>query len=268
MTEKLKHNELSKEFIKRCKKDIEDKIIHQGRGKLTQRGETEAEDILLVDFEGYTANLTRDELDYQRAWGSLVPFVSRDIIFVIKDIDEETGKINISRKEAQEIYRDMLVEGLEAGETYEAEITGMLPYGAYVSINEVYALLRNVDFSNGYIKVSDEHEIGDTIEVKLKNIDNAGKIAVQPVEKLKVDSILNFEMFEPDQVVEGVVRSVRSFGAFVGIAPGVDALCSVPATGEIEEGSKVTFRITKVFTVEEDGKEVGRVRGKIVNIID
>lgn len=261
-----KFNEIDKGFVEKCEEYIEEKTIKKGKVLLTRR---DPDLILLVDFEGHLAYVPEEEIDYQLDWNSYAALVNKEIIFVVKQIDEETGLIRLSRKEAQEIMEEEIKKDLLEGKAFTAEITGLLDYGAYVAINDVYALMRNSDYSDGYIPISDELDVGDKIEVKLNSIaQESGRISVEPVNKRKVEGLLDFSMFERDQVVAGKIRSVRPFGAFVGIAPGVDGLCNIPAVGEIEEGSDVKFRITRVFTEEVDGEEVGRVRGKIISIKD
>ena len=241
---------------------MEDKRILRGLVVLTQYNEELDTEILLMDLEGIKGIITREEVDYQMEWKSLVRFVGQEIYFTVKEVDEENNIVYCSRKEAQELMEEEIIERLKNGEIFEATITGIVRYGAYVDINGIYALLRNVDFSDDHVKVGDVLKVGDKIKVKLQNVSENKRLRVEAVEKYELKTVMNFDAFERDQVVLGVVNGIKPWGAYVTIAPGLDALCPIPLIGEIEEGTKVSFRITQVQ------KDKERVRGKIVRILN
>lgn len=252
---------MEKELMKYIKA-MEDKKILKGLVVLTQHDEKLETEILLMDLEGVKGVITRDEVDYQMEWKSLVRFVGQEIYFTVKEVDEENNIVYCSRKEAQELMEEGIIERLKNGEIFEATIAGIVRYGAYVDINGIYALLRNVDFSDDHVKVGDVLKVGDKIKVKLQNVSENKRLRVEAVEKYELKTVMNFDAFERDQVVLGVVNGVKPWGAYVTIAPGLDALCPIPSIGEIEEGTRVSFRITQV---QKDKK---RVRGKIVRILN
>lgn len=248
--------------IKKYKKAMEDKKVLRGLVVLTQHDEELDTEILLMDLEGIKGIIKREEVDYQMDWNSLVRFVGQEIYFTVKEIDEENETIYCSRKEAQEIMEEEIIERLKNAEIFEATITGIVRYGAYVEIEGIYAILRNIDFSDDYVKVGDVLGVGDKVKVRLQNVSENNRLRVEAVEKYELKTVMNFDAFERDQVVLGVVNGIKPWGAYVTIAPGLDALCPIPLTGEIEEGTKVSFRITQV----QEDKE--RVRGKIIRILD
>lgn len=242
-------------------KAMNEKEILKGLVVLTQHDDELETEVLVMDFDGTKGIIKKEDVDYQIEWNSLVGFVGREISYIIKEVDEENNRIFCSRKEAQELVEDEIVEKLNNGETLTATITRILKYGAYVEIEGIYALLKNSDFSDDHVSVGDIMGVGDTIDVKLLKISENDKLIVEPVEKYVLKTVMKFDNFERDQVVLGVVNGIKPWGAYVTIATGLDALCPIPPTGEIEEGSKVSFRITQV---QEDKK---RVRGKILRIL-
>lgn len=228
---------------------------------ITQHSKELGEDILLMDFDGIKGVVKREDVDNQVAWKSLVGFVGRKIHFVVTGVDEETSTVFCSRKIAQEKMTPEVTERINSGNPVMGVVSGVVNYGAYIDIDGVYALLKNSDFSDDHVPVGDIHNTGDSILVRLKRVSDTEKIAVEAVNKYVLESVLKFDSFEKDQVVLGKVNGVKPWGAYVTIAPGLDALCPIPETGEIEEGTKVSFRITQV---REDEK---RIRGKILRII-
>lgn len=247
--------------LKVYKDALKKNTVLEGVVILTQFDEKLGTDIVVMDLDGLMGVITREELDYSVAWKSLVGFVGMRIGYIVKKIDEAKGVIYCSRKEAQEKMAPVILEQLKQGKELEATVTGLVRYGAYMEINGIYGLMENNDFSNDFIKIKDVLKVGDKINVKMKNISENNRVTLVPVKKHVLEAVLKLENFERNQVVLGVVNAIKPFGAFVSIAPGLDALCPVPETEEIEEGAQVSFRITQVQG------EKGRVRGKILRVI-
>jgi len=242
-------------------KAMKDESVLKGVVKVVQFDQELETDVLILDLDGLRGVIVRDEVDLEVQWKSLVGFLGREVSFVVKEIDKERETVICSRKDAQAIVKTEVVERLTEGEVFNAQVINILKYGAYVEINGVTGLLKNVDFAEDYTTVGEVLKVGDTVNVKLKKISSNDRLIFEAVEKFKNPTIMSFDMFERDQVVLGVVRNVKPWGAYVCIAPGLDALCPIPGTGEIEEGMKVSFRITQVKAEDK------RVRGKIVRIL-
>ena len=217
--------------------------------------------VLIMDLQGFKGVIKEDEVDAFRSWKSLVRFVGQEVNFIIEEIDEENETIYCSRKKAQEMLEEDIINKLNDGEELDAKITGFVKYGAYVSIEGIYALLHNVDFSDDYIPVSEVHNIGDKIKVKLNKKSTNNRLTVEPVEKYVATGLMSFDSFEKDQVVLGKIVSIKPWGVYVNIGRGVDALCSMPETFDIEEGLKVSFRITVIKPEEK------KIRGKILRLL-
>lgn len=242
-------------------KALQEKQVLKGLVKVVQYDQDLGTDVLILDLDGVKAVIKREDVDLEVEWKSLVGFLGREVNFTVVGIDQEKDLLVCSRKDAQAVKKQEIVERLTEGEVFNAQIINILKYGAYVEIEGVTGLLKNVDFADDYTTISEVLKVGDKVNVKLKKISSNDRLIFEAIEKFKNPTIMEFQMFERDQVVLGVVRNVKPWGAYVCIAPGLDALCPIPGTGEIEEGMKVSFRITQVRDDEE------RVRGKIVRIL-
>ncbi|TCJ98275.1 UNVERIFIED_ORG: small subunit ribosomal protein S1 [Anoxybacillus amylolyticus] len=234
--------------------------VQKGLVRMIQFDPRLEEEVLVVDAEGQKVLIPRQEVDADREWKSLVGFVGREVSFVAKE--EVDGVLIGSRKDAQTLKRDEIVSRLKDGEVFSARVINILRYGAYVEIDGVTGLLKNVDFAEDHTTVGDVLQLGDSVNVRLKKISSNGRLIFEAVEKYKSPTIMDFSMFERDQIVLGTIRSIKPWGLYVCIAPNVDALCQMPSTGEFEEGQKVTIRIKKVIPEEK------RVRGKIVRVLN
>lgn len=243
------------------KKAMEEKKVLKGLIVLTQYDEVLDTEILLMDLDGVRGIIKKEEVDYQMEWRSLVGFIGREISYIVTEIDEEKEIIYCSRKQAQEAVEEEIINRLKDAEVFTGTITGIVKYGAYVEIEGIYALMKNTDFSDDHVSIGDVLNVGDKIKVRLQKISINNRLTVEPIKKYELKTIMKFDSFERDQVVLGIVNGIKPWGAYVTIAPGLDALCPIPPTGEIEEGTKVSFRITQV---QEDTQ---RIRGKILRVL-
>lgn len=248
--------------LKYYKEKIRNKEIMKGNVKIVQKHETLDSDVVIVDLGGRKGIITREEIDYKLKLKSLTGFIGRLVHFVPIGIIEETGDILLSRKLAQELKEDEIIGRLIDGEVFDAQITHFVSYGAFVEIEGISGLLRNSDFSDDHTKIKDIRHIGDRIKVKLQHVsEDKERLSFEVLEKYENPTVMNLDNFERNQVVVGRIVTIKPWGVFVNIAPGLDALCNVPATIEIEEDLKVSFRIKKVI------KDEGKVRGKIIRTL-
>lgn len=253
---------MNKELLEKFQGYMEKGSILKGRVKLVQHSEEYGVDILLLDLNGVKAVIKREDFDVKDSRQSLVPFVGATIKFVITEIEED-GTLICSRKIVKELERDLLIERLEAGEEFEGKIVHIQKFGAYLNIKGTTVTLRNMDFSIDHTTVSDLHKVGDTVKVKLHRVTSTKKILVEAVEKYCNPTAVDFDTFSPQQVVFGRIRTIKTWGCYVCIAPNLDALAPVPELPdyEVEEGMSVLLKISKVDT------EKGRIRGKILKVI-
>lgn len=230
--------------------------------RLTQHDEKSGEDILLLNSDSRVfVVVPRSEVELYDYRGTLTSFVGKNYVFVVKEIDEANNKVVCSRKSVLQNRMEELAYRMEKGETVSAKIVKFVRFGAYLRYKGVSMLLQNKDFSEDLETVEEVHQLGDTIEVKLRRVTDGGRLIVEAAEKHKMDSVFTLDEFEPNQVTLGEIRGIKPFGVFVKIGPGLDALCPMPDF-EIETSQRVLFRITQV------NREQGRVRGKIVRLVN
>jgi small subunit ribosomal protein S1 len=247
--------------LQSLEKAMKNKQVLKGVVRVVQFSKELDTDILMVDVDGVKIIIPREEVDLDVNWKSLVGFLGRDVSFVVKSIDVENDRAFASRKDAQAVTKQSVIEKLESGTVMAARVVNILKYGAYVEIEGVTGLLKNTDFADDYTTIGEVLKVGDVVNVHLKKVSSTQRLVFEVEEKYKNPTIMNFDVFEKDQVVFGVIRNVKPWGIYVSIAPGIDALCPIPPTGEVEEGMKVSFRITQVRPEEQ------RVRGKIVRVL-
>ena len=242
----------------------DNKTILIGKVKVIGYDDRFKTDVLRLEMKnGLSGFIKREDLDIRETKQSLVPYVGKQVKFIIKEILED-GTLICSRKEIKEAEREELVKRLESGEEFKAKITHIEKYGGYLSINGISVMLRNMDFSNDHTILADKYKVGDLIKVKLLKITSNGRILVEAVEKYCNPTQVDFSSFAKNQVVLGRVRTIKTWGCYVCIAPNLDALAPIPEQLdiELEEGMSVRFKISKV------DEENHRIRGKVLEIID
>lgn len=216
-------------------------------------------DTLIVRSKNLTVAIPDNEIDIEKEWNSLTGFLGREIHFLLTD--EIDGLKLASRKEVQKLKRDTVISSLQNGEIMNAKVINLLKYGAYLEIEGVLTvLLKNADFSTGFIAVKEVLKKGDSIKVKLKKVQQKNKILVQNAVMYTPDTDKYFEKIEVDMPLVGIVKTLRPDLCFVNLYPGVDGLASIPFHLEIDEGMKVVFEVKKIDKLNK------KIRGKVVSI--
>lgn len=233
--------------------------ISTGRAVSVKFNKTLKQETLVVSNKQETVEIPINEIDIEKEWTSLSGFLKRTISYTVID---EIDSIKIaSRKKVQELTREYTLEKLKSGEVMQARVINLLKYGAYLEIDGVLTvLLKNSDFSNGFITVKEVLRKGESIKVKIKNSNQQSKILVESSEKFEPNIENFFDSLTIDTVIPGTIKTVRPDMCFVNLHPGVDGLANIPFHIDVDEGMKVDFEIKKV------DKENKKVRGKILSI--
>lgn len=209
-----------------------------------------------------------DEVDAEIERKSLVSLLGRRVPFVILSIDDE-GRVLCSRKVAQMRIKAGMAQDLANQTVLTGEVVRTAPYGVYIEVNGISGLLKNNDYINIAIPVSDFMAEGDTVKVICKAISPNGKIQWAPAEKPKTENI-TYDV-EEDTCVTGKVINMRPFenggvGVFVRISKGLDALCLLPPDMEVNPDDQVSLKIISV-TPSADQSAPPRVRGKLLRVL-
>ena len=241
---------------------MEDQIVINGQVCATHFSEVFQDDVLVLDQDGVKAYIPRNEIELKELTKSLIGYVWKDIRFVITEVNEEEGYVVGSARQVKERERETaIVEafGEDRSAEVDALVTRVMSYGAYVRIGNLTALLQNQDFSIDHTIVKDMYSEGDTIRVRFLRCTRS-KVLVETPEKVCGEYNFDLSDLKPNDLVKGVVRTLKSWGCFTNILPGLDGLSPVPVYFEVEEGMKVIFKINQIT-------EDGRIRGRIVRAI-
>ena len=158
-------------------------------------------------------------------------FKDQEIEFVITEFDPKKRRIIGNRKtllvaQKAEQQKELLAK-ISEGDVIEGTIKNVTDFGAFVDLGGVDGLLHISEMSWGRVENPKKvFTVGQKVRVFIKSI-NDTKIALSM--KFNDENPWNgaAEKYAVGNVVKGTVARMTDFGAFVELAPGVDALLHV-----------------------------------------
>lgn len=203
---------------------------------------------VLVDYGGLRGYIPQSQLDTSTV-RQLDKMVGKKIMAKVLEVDRQTNRLVFSQRavsdEATMAKQKELLDKLTIGETVQATISGVVPFGAFAKIKikkdneelEIEGLIHiseiaweKVDDPGQYLKV------GDVIKVKVIGVDGAtGKLTLS-LKQLLPDPWENaLDMFAKDSTVKGTVSRVSPYGIFVTLSPGIEGLIHISKVAPGEE---------------------------------
>ena len=151
----------------------------------------------------------------------------------VLEADPKKNKLILSQRLAVAEQRNQVVDDviskLEEDMVVKGNVVRITDFGAFVDINGIDGLLPISEISWQRIKhPSDVLALGDSIEVKIIKIDQELKRISLSLKRMTENPWQQIEgKFEEGQIVTGTVNKITTFGAFINIFPGVEALLPV-----------------------------------------
>lgn len=146
--------------------------------------------------------------------------------FMVKIItmDEESGKIVVSEREAMAEERSKALEKLTVGDTKEGLITGIVKFGLFVAFEGLEGLVHISEIAWGHVKNPSEHaEVGDKVKVKIIGIEGEKlSLSMKQLTKDPWEEIA--ERYPVGKRVTGTVTRFADYGAFLRIEKDINGL--------------------------------------------
>lgn len=175
--------------------------------------------------------------------------VGQEIEAKILEADAKRNKLILSQRQAiaeqREQVVDDIISNLEVDSVVKGEVVRIADFGAFIDINGVDGLLPISEISWQRIKhPSDIISLGQMLEVKILKIDTELKRISLSLKRMGDNPWEEIEnKFEEGQIIKGTINKVTSFGAFINIFPGVEAL--LPSS-EMEPANANPFNIYNI----------------------
>lgn len=188
-------------------------------------------------------------------------YKGRTLKLKVKEVDKENNKLILSRKDVLEeeyqAQKKQAMERLQVGDIIEGTVQRLTQFGVFVDVGGVDGLVHISEMSWQHVdKPSDIVKEGDKVKVKILKLDpeneriSLSMKAAQPGPWEQAR-----DKFHVGDIVEGTVRRLVDFGAFVEVAPGVEGLVHV---------SQIAHR--RIGTPHEVLKEGQEVKVKVLDV--
>ena len=161
----------------------------------------------------------------------LSKYADQEIEFVITEFNPRRRRIIGNRKqlllaEKAEKQKELLAK-INVGDKVEGVVKNVTDFGAFVDLGGADGLLHISEMSWGRVENPKKvFTVGEKLKVLIKDI-NGDKIALSLKFPEENPWLTAAEKFAVGNVVKGKVARMTDFGAFVELAPGVDALLHV-----------------------------------------
>ncbi|WP_226579381.1 30S ribosomal protein S1 [Halobacillus litoralis] len=186
----------------------------------------------------------------------------------VVELDREQNRVILSHRavveEEESAKKHEVLQSLEDGQVIEGTVQRLTDFGAFVNLGGIDGLVHISQLSHQHVeKASDVVEEGQAVKVKVLSVDRDNERislslkATQPGPWHDIQNKVN-----SGEVLEGTVRRLVSFGAFVEVFPGVEGLVHISQISNrhigtpdevLEEGQTVEV---KVLDVDEDAKRL------------
>ncbi|WP_147804807.1 30S ribosomal protein S1 [Alkalicoccus halolimnae] len=177
------------------------------------------------------------------------------------EMDRERNKLILSQRavldaEASEKKKETL-EKIAEGDIISGTVQRLTDFGAFVDVGGVDGLVHISQMAHQHVeKPSDVVSEGDQVNVKVLSVDpDNERISLSIKDTLPGPWEAIATQIKQDDVLEGTVKRLVSFGAFVEVAPGVEGLVHISqianrhiaTPGEVlTEGDKVQAKVLDV----------------------
>lgn len=192
---------------------------------------------------------------------ALQGLIGKEITVRVIEVNRKRRRLVFSQSEAEQEYRaarkQALLQELEEGATRAGVVSGLCDFGAFVDLGGADGLIHISELAWSRVRhPSQVVAVGDQVEVYVLHLDDAGKRIGLSLKRLQPNpwSLVD-DIYHIGQLVEGVISRVESFGAFVSLDPGIEALLHVSQMSHNKEenplrhhyeGQKLLMRIISI----------------------
>ena len=220
---------------------------------------------LVADVEGLRAFLPASLVDVKFVQ-DLSGYINQSIEVVIAEVSEDDKRLILSHKQVK-LQEEQLAklgkfDEFAVGQKVKGTVARLTQFGAFIDLGGVDGLLHISEMSHERIeKPEDVVTPGQEIEVEILRIEKeAGRISLSM--KGKKVSAWNtvLDQFQVGAIVEGTVKRLSNFGAFVEVAHGIEGLVHVSQIADkriahpseaLSAGDQVMVKILEIKPDEE-----------------
>ncbi|MGE7905656.1 30S ribosomal protein S1 [Peribacillus sp. NPDC094092] len=193
-------------------------------------------------------------------------YKNKTLTFKIVELEKDKNRLILSHRavvqDQKEKQKANVLDKIESGQVLEGVVQRITDFGAFVDIGGVDGLVHISQLSHQHVdKASDVVSEGDKVQVKVLSIDRDNeRISLSIKDTLPGPWAGIGEKAAKGSTLEGVVKRLVSFGAFVEIFPGVEGLVHISqishkhiATPQevLKEGQSVKVKVLEVNETDQ-----------------
>ena len=244
-----------------------DKLVGREEEVVTVKGTRAVKGGLSVEFEGVRGFIPASMLD-TRFVRNTERFVGQEFEAKIKEVDPKENRFILSRREVVEAAtaaaRAEVFGKLAAGDVVTGKVARITSFGAFIDLGGVDGLVHLTELSHERnVSPKSVVTVGEEVEVKILDLnEEEGRVSLS----LKATTPGPWDGVEQKlakgDVVEGTVKRLTDFGAFVEVLPGIDGLVHVSQISHKRiENPKEALKVgqevqVKVLEVNADAERV------------
>lgn len=197
---------------------------------------------------------------------SFEEYKGRVMSFKIVEMDKEKNRLILSHRaviqEEKESQKGVIMDTLEIGQILEGTVQRLATFGAFVDLGGVDGLVHISQLTHEHVeKVSDVLKEGDKVNVKILSVDrDSERISLSIKDTLPGPWEGIEEKAPKGSKLEGTVKRIVSYGAFVELFPGVEGLVHISRISHqhigtpdevLKEGQKIEVKVLEVNTIDK-----------------
>src|SRR5277367_4122777 len=170
------------------------------------------------------------------SWGRInhpseVLKIDQEIEVKVLSVDKDKEKIALGLKQKDASPWENIESKYPVGSVHEAEVVNIMSYGAFTKLEEGVEGLVHISEMSWTKRINHPSEVvsqGQHVKVKVLEINKEKQeisLGMKQVEENPWERVA--EKYPPGSVVEGKVRNIANYGAFVEIEEGIDGLLHV-----------------------------------------
>jgi len=193
--------------------------------------------------------------------------IDQELEVYILTVDKEKEKIALSLKHKSPSPWENVEAKYPIGSRHTGEVVNVMSYGAFVKLEPGIEGLVHISEMSWTKRINHPSElvsIGDKIEVQVLNINKEKQeisLGIKQVQPNPWDKVA--ERYPPNTQIEGVVRNLTNYGAFIEIEEGIDGLLHVSDMSWVRKVAHPSDLLQKgqkvkcvILNVDQDRKRV------------
>jgi small subunit ribosomal protein S1 len=185
-----------------------------------------------VDLGGIDGLLHITDMSWERiGHPSEMVAIDQEIEVMVLHIDREKKKIALGLKQKGHNPWDQVIEKYPKDSVHKGQVVNVMSYGAFVKLEPGIEGLVHISEMSWTRRVNHPSElvaIGDEINVVILGVDKEGQQLSLGMKQTQENPWTRVaEKYPVDMLVEGKVRNLTNYGAFVELEEGIDGLLHV-----------------------------------------